>query len=204
MSQRTSSIYNFINNPLVYKIIQKIMSGTSLRKKIIKANIKKKNLNILDIGCGPAEVIDYIPGCKYYGYDIDKRSIEYAKKKYSNKNYHFFCKKFHNKEIKKLPMFDFVILFGILHHLNNKQANNVLALCKKKMKKNSKLLTEDPIFVNNQNFVARFLISKDRGNNVRKEKEYLKLLKLHFKNLKSKVSHQFFIPYTWFTTICKK
>ncbi len=204
MSQRTSSIYNFINNPLVYKIIQKIMSGTSLRKKIIKANIKKKNLNILDIGCGPAEVIDYIPGCKYYGYDIDKRSIEYAKKKYSNKNYHFFCKKFHNKEIKKLPMFDFVILFGILHHLNNKQANNVLALCKKKMKKNSKLLTEDPIFVNNQNFVARFLISKDRGNNVRKEKEYLKLLKLHFKNLKSKVTHQFFIPYTWFTTICKK
>ena len=101
-------------------------------------------------------------------------------------------------------MFDFVILFGILHHLNNKQANNVLALCKKKMKKNSKLLTEDPIFVNNQNFVARFLISKDRGNNVRKEKEYLKLLKLHFKNLKSKVTHQFFIPYTWFTTICKK
>ena len=52
------------------------MSGTSFRKKIITKNIKKKNLNILDIGCGPAEIINYIPRCKYYGFDIDKRSIQ--------------------------------------------------------------------------------------------------------------------------------
>ena len=138
MSQRSSTLYNLINNPYVYKFIQKIMSGTSLRKKIIKANIKKKNLNILDIGCGPAEIIEHIPDCKYYGYDIDKRSISYAKTKYSNKNYHFFCKKFESKEIKKLPKFDFVILFGILHHLNNNQAKNILALCKKKNEKKFK------------------------------------------------------------------
>lgn len=132
MSQRSSTLYNLINNPYIYKSIQKIMSGTSLRKKIIKANIKKKNLNVLDIGCGPAEIIEHIPNCNYYGYDIDKRSIAYAKKKYTSKNYHFFCKKFENKEIKKLPKFDFVILFGILHHLNNEQAKNILSLCKKK------------------------------------------------------------------------
>lgn len=180
------------------------MSGTSLRKKIIKVNIKKKNLNILDIGCGPAEIIDHIPECKYYGYDIDKRSIAYAKKKYSNKNYHFFCKKFESKEIKKLPKFDFVILFGILHHLNNSQAKNILALCKKRMKKNSKLLTEDPIFIKNQNFIAKFLISKDRGKNVREKKGYLNLLNTQFKKLKFRILRQPFIPYTWFTTVCKK
>ena len=204
MSQRSSTLYNLINNPYVYKFIQKMMSGTSLRKKIIKVNIKKKNLNILDIGCGPAEIIDHIPECKYYGYDIDKRSISYAKKKYSNKNYHFFCKKFESKEIKKLPKFDFVILFGILHHLNNSQAKNILALCKKRMKKNSKLLTEDPIFIKNQNFIAKFLISKDRGKNVREKKGYLNLLNTQFKKLKFKTLHQPFIPYTWFTTVCKK
>ena len=37
------------------------------------------------------------------------------------------------------------------------------------MKKNSKLLTEDPILIKNQNFVAKFLIEKDRGSNVRKK-----------------------------------
>ena len=50
MPQRKSSLYNLINNPLVYKIIQKLMSGTSFRANIVRKNIKKKNSKILDIG----------------------------------------------------------------------------------------------------------------------------------------------------------
>ncbi len=193
-----------INNPLVYKFIQKIMSGTSFRKNIIKKNIIKKNLNILDIGCGPAEILAYIPNCKYYGYDIDKRSIDYAKKKYLSKNYSFFCKTFNEKEIKKLPKFDFIILFGILHHLNDEEISKILNLCKKVMKKNCKVLTEDPILIKNQNIIAKFLVKSDRGMNVRNKKEYLCLLNSHFKKISYKIVPQFFIPYTWFATICKK
>ena len=204
MSQRINQIYNFINSPLVYRIIQYIMSGSSFRNSIIKKNIKKSNLKILDIGCGPAQILEQIPRCDYYGYDIDQRSIQYAKKKYRKKNYHFYCKKFNKTEIKKLPKFDFVIFFGILHHLSNKEADKMLTLCKRIMKKNSKLLTEDPILVEKQNIIAKFLIEKDRGINVRQKKEYINLLKKHFKKIKNKVTHQFFIPYTWFTTICSK
>ena len=36
------------------------------------------------------------------------------------------------------------------------------------------------------------------------KKGYINLLKKHFKKIKNKVTHQFFIPYTWFTTICSK
>ena len=204
MSQRINQIYNFINSPLVYRIIQYIMSGTSFRNSIIKKNIRKSNLKILDIGCGPAQILEQIPRCDYYGYDIDQRSIQYAKKKYRKKNYHFYCKKFNKTEIKKLPKFDFVIFFGILHHLSNKEADKMLTLCKRTMKKNSKLLTEDPILLEKQNIIAKFLIEKDRGINVRQKKEYINLLKKHFKKIKNKVTHQFFIPYTWFTTICSK
>ena len=81
MSQRYNFIHNFINNPGVYKIIQILMSGTLIEKKIIKTRITKKKLKVLDIGCGPANVLNYLPKCEYYGYDIDKRSINYAKKK---------------------------------------------------------------------------------------------------------------------------
>ena len=204
MSQRKNQIYNFINNTLIYKIIQGVMSGTSFRNSIIKKNITKKNLKILDIGCGPAQILEHIPQCDYYGYDIDRRSIQYAKKKYHQKNYHFYCKKFNKTELKKLPKFDFIIFFGILHHLSNKEVHEILKLCKKIMKKNSKLLTEDPIFLKNQNIIAKFLIKKDRGLNVRKKQQYIDLLKKHFKKIKNKVTHQYFIPYTWFTTICSK
>ena len=204
MSQRKNQIYNFINNPLIYKIIQGVMSGTSFRNGIIKKNITKNNLKILDIGCGPAQILEHIPKCDYYGYDIDRRSIQYAKKKYYQKNYHFYCKKFNKTELKKLPKFDFIIFFGILHHLSNKEVYEILKLCKKIMKKNSKLLTEDPILLENQNVIAKFLIKKDRGLNVRDKQEYINLLKKHFKKIKNKVTHQYFIPYTWFTTVCSK
>ena len=204
MSQRTSSLYNFINNPIVYIIFQRIMSGTSFRKKIIKNNIKKNNIKVLDIGCGPAEILQYIPEATYYGYDIDKRSILYAKNKYKNKKHNFFCKHFSKNELNKLPKFDYVILFGILHHLNDKEINDILCLCKKAMKKNATLLTEDPIFIENQNLIARFLISRDRGMNVRKKQNYIHLINKHFNNIKSKITRQFFIPYTWFSMICKK
>ena len=204
MSQRKNQIYNLINNPLIYKIIQSVMSGTSFRNSIIKKNITKSNLKILDIGCGPAQIIEHLPQCDYYGYDIDQRSIQYAKKKYYQKNFHFYCKKFNKTELKKLPKFDFIIFFGILHHLSNKEVYEILKLCKKIMKKNSKLLTEDPILLENQNVFAKFLIKKDRGLNVRDKQEYINLLKKHFKKIKNKVTHQYFIPYTWFTTVCSK
>ena len=180
------------------------MKGTSFRKSIIKKNITKKNLNILDVGCGPAEILDCLPVCNYYGFDIDRRSIKYAKKKYFNKRHHFFCKELNKNEIKKLPKFDYIILFGIIHHLNNKKVCQILNLCKKLMKKNSKMLTEDPILIDNQNILAKFFISKDRGLNVRNKEQYLRLLKTNFNNLRSNITHQFFPPYTWFTTICKK
>ena len=69
------------------------MSGTSLRTSIIKKNITKNNLKILDIGCGPAQILEHIPECDYYGYDIDSRSIQSAKKKYHKKRVGFLKNK---------------------------------------------------------------------------------------------------------------
>ena len=43
----------------------------------------------------------------------------------------------------------------------------------------------------------------DRGNNVRKRKEYINLIKKSFKKTTSKIYHQKFIPYTWFVMVCK-
>ena len=65
MSQRYNFIHNFINIG-VYKIIQFLMSGT-LIEKIINTRISNKKLKVLDIGCGPANVLNYLPKCDYYG-----------------------------------------------------------------------------------------------------------------------------------------
>jgi SAM-dependent methyltransferase len=204
MSQRISKLYNLINHPIVYKIVQKIMSGTSFRKKVIVKNIFKEKVKILDIGCGPAEILDYVPNAEYYGFDIDKRSINFARKKYQNDNHHFFCKRFVKKDLKNIPKVDYVILFGIIHHLTDLEVKKILYLCKLAMKKNAKLLAVDPIYINKQNIIAKFIVSKDRGMNVRTKNQYLKLARTNFKSIKSVITRQQFIPYTWFSMKCKK
>jgi len=75
---------------------------------------------------------------------------------------------------------------------------------KKVLKRKGNIITLDNIFTTNQNFVAKFLIQMDKGNNVRSKSGYLNILKKHFKKINSKIHHQKFIPYTWFVADCTK
>ena len=202
MSQKTDRIYSLLSNTFLYSFVQRIMSGTSFREKIFKKYIKKDKSTVLDIGCGPADILDSLPSVKYFGYDINSNYINHAKKKYKDRG-NFYCKKFTSADIKKLPRFDHVLLFGILHHLNDDEIKNLMKLLKKILKKNGDIITEDPILIEKQNPIAKFIIKKDRGNNVRSKKEYLKIISKYFKKINSKIYHQKFIPYTWFVMLCK-
>ena len=200
--QRNNFLYKFLSHPYVFFVSQKIMSGISFREKIARMHITKKNINILDIGCGPAEILGSLNNVNYFGYDINPHYINYDKKRFLTKKPKLFCKKFTISELKKLPKFDVVILFGLIHHLTNQENKNLILLCKKALKKNGFVLTEDPVLVNKQNFIAKTLVKLDRGINVKTASEYVNLLKSNFRNVKGKVYHQLFIPYTWFVMKC--
>ena len=93
MSQRDNFLYRILSFPIIYRSIQLLASGISFRKKfVLKNTIKGKKINVLDVGCGPADILEVIPNCNFYGFDIDPSIIRYAKKKYNNKNYKFFFK----------------------------------------------------------------------------------------------------------------
>ena len=201
MSQKNKGIYSLLSNTFFYSLVQRVMSGTSFRKKIVKKYITKHNVKVLDIGCGPAEILDTLPEIKYYGFDINPIYINSAKRKYENKG-KFFCKKFTNKNTKYLPKFDHVLLLGVLHHLSDQEINKLMPNIKKVLKRKGNIITLDNIFINKQNFIAKFLIQMDKGENVRSKKGYLNILKNHFKKINSKIYHQKFIPYTWFVANC--
>ena len=201
MSQKNKGIYSLLSNTFFYSLVQRVMSGTSFRKKIVKKYITKHNVKVLDIGCGPAEILDTLPEIKYYGFDINPIYINSAKKKYKNKG-KFFCKKFTNKNTKYLPKFDHVLLLGVLHHLSDQEINKLMPNIKKVLKRKGNIITLDNIFINKQNLIAKFLIQMDKGENVRSKKGYLNILKNHFKKINSKIYHQKFIPYTWFVANC--
>lgn len=203
--QKNNFFYKLLSNPYLYHFSQKVMSAVSFHEYLVKKYIKKReNLNVLDIGCGPAEILSVFKNINYYGYDTNPNCINYAKKKFLSKNPKLFCKKFDSKEVKKLPKFDVILLLGIIHHLNEEENKKLLILCRKALKKSGFILTEDPILIKKQNFIARFLVKSDRGLYVKEKKDYLKLLSKYYKKIESKIYHQKFIPYTWFSTKCSK
>ena len=216
-SEKSNFLYELIKFPFFYNLLQKIMSGEKFREKIIKKNFNKKfnkEIKILDIGCGSAVILKTIKDISdshlknygltlkyvYYGYDINSKSIEFAKKNFSRFNHFFFNKKLSGSSFKN-KRFDYIFLLGVLHHLNAKDSDIILKLSKKLLKKNGKLIMEDPVYINSQNFIARKIIDFDKGNFVRSDIEQKKLCRTYLRDMSFKVYHEKFIPYTWFIGI---
>src|SRR4051794_22054453 len=109
---------HFLQKPLSYPEIyigfQKLLGADRLRRLCIDQFAKvKPGDRVLDIGCGPGYVMDYLPDVDFVGFDTDRGCIEYAAKKYDGRG-KFLCETFAEKHVKELGEFDVVLLFGIL------------------------------------------------------------------------------------------
>ena len=66
MSQKNKGIYSLLSITFFYSLVQRVMSATSFREKIVKKYITKHNVNVkvLDVGCGPAEILNTLPNIR--------------------------------------------------------------------------------------------------------------------------------------------
>lgn len=110
----------------MYLFFKKLIVPETNRKLFVSKHIKaQKGDNILDIGCGPADVLDLLPEVNYVGFDMNPLYIEYAKKKYAGRG-KFSCERVSSKNIITTGYFDIILAYGILNHLNNEEFCNFL------------------------------------------------------------------------------
>src|SRR4051794_21083542 len=173
MSQVTRGARAIFSSPKVYDAFQNIMGAARLRQEFVRELIRPvPGMRILDIGCGTAEILSFLPdSVQYWGYDISAPYIEAAKRKFGSRG-HFECGLLDAECVDKLPQFDLAIAAGVLHHLDDEQAKNLCRLAERALKPDGRLVTTDPCFAVGQNPIARFLISRDRGQNVRTSEQY--------------------------------
>lgn len=203
--QITSGVRSVLSFPIVYKLFQYMMGAKQGWTYLASSHIRAKaGDNILDVGCGPADILEYLPcDVNYWGVDISQSYIASAKAKYGHKA-NLSCKYLTYEDILTLPKFDVVIATGLLHHMSDAEVLNFLELAKHSLKKGGRLVTVDPCYTEKQSYLARFLISKDRGQNVRTEFGYTSLINLAFKSVRLHVKHRGFIPYTHCYIECTK
>jgi SAM-dependent methyltransferase len=202
MAEITSGLRSILSLPIIYELVQSIFGGRSERRVIVDRFIRPKSGDhILDIGCGPAEILALMPDVQYVGYDPSARYIEYARKKFGSRG-QFFVGRVGTDDIAKHEPFDIGILIGVLHHLDDIEATNLLALLRSALKPGARLVTEDPVLIENQNAIARKLIKWDRGRNVRTAREYGGLAAAHFGTIRETVIHMKMPPYTLLVMEC--
>lgn len=196
MAQITRGARAILSHPFVYSSFQHIMGGHRARTRFCNDFIRPHaGMSVLDIGCGPAGILAYLPDVDYSGFDISDAYIERAKMRFAQRG-RFHCRELIYSDVEKMPPFDIVLALGLLHHLDDESAIGVLRLAFQALKLGGRLVTVDPCLEAGQNPIARFLVRNDRGQNVRTQRGYATLANAVFDSPRIEVRHQSWIPYT--------
>jgi SAM-dependent methyltransferase len=202
MTEITFGLRSILSLPLVYNSVQRIFGAASGQRKLVDRFIRPEpGDRVLDIGCGPAKILAAMPGVRYVGYDPNPRYIDHARRSFGTRGL-FVASRFTAAQAAKYEPFDVGLLIAVLHHLDDPEAADLLALLRAAIRPGGRLVTVDNVFIKNQNPFARKLIEWDRGKNVRCASGYRALVSQHFSSIKETIIHKKVPPYTIFVMEC--
>ncbi|MDH3536514.1 MAG: class I SAM-dependent methyltransferase [Gammaproteobacteria bacterium] len=208
MSEIKSGLRSILSIPRIYDFWQALLGGKSARKQIIDDHVRpSKGMRLLDIGCGTAEILDLLPEhIDYIGFDASEEYIKHAKQRYGNRG-HFYREHVSSAILEDIEKVDLVMASGILHHLQDEEVITLARLAHDALRPSGRFLTIDPALEYGQSAISRFLILRDRGQNVRPADGYRRLLeeKQPWNEIRVEVRHDLlFLPYTHAIIECRK
>jgi SAM-dependent methyltransferase len=191
------AIYFLLNFPSIYRLFRTIVRGDGCRIYLSEYVQPVPGEKVLDIGCGPGDILEDLPAVDYLGFDVNPKYVEAAQKRFGRRG-RFFCGDVGLTAIEQeAASFDLVLATGVLHHLDDKHAVSLFKLARTALKPGARLVTYDGCFMAGQPKLARFVVGRDRGQYVREFAEYTKLAAEVFPQVRSFVRHDLLrIPYT--------
>ena len=188
--------------PSVYSCFVKIIGGRSRFRYIQEYVRPRAGDRILDIGCGPGEILDWLEDVEYVGVDSCQAYIDSATRHYGDRAT-FLRKTVGRDSLDESSPFDIVLATGLVHHLNDRDASSLFQLARSVLRSGGRLVTLDPCRLEKQSPIARFLISIDRGEYVRSREQYLNLATAVFTDTKISILRDLVrIPYTHIIMEC--
>jgi SAM-dependent methyltransferase len=195
---------SLLGHAALYKRFQTLIGGRRARRRFIEHIVRPRpGQRVLDIGCGPGDILDFLPDVDYYGVDIDPLYIAAAARRYGHRGT-FICSGVDSLTLPALGAFDLVLAVGLVHHLDDAQARRLFRLSAQALNPAGRLVTMDGCFVPGQQALARLLLKADRGGYVRAQAAYEALAGEVFTAVKSTIAERFFhVPYTLLMMECR-
>ena len=204
MAQVTTGIRAMLSHPLVYDTLQSLMGADKGRVRNVRNHVRPfPGMRILDLGCGTAGILNALPtNVVYVGYDMSPEYVAAARKRFGDRGT-FHCRLLEQAEVATLEPFDLVLGTGVLHHLDDATARQFMAVAAAALKPGGRIYTVDPCIAPGQNPIARFLISRDRGQHVRDVEGYRALARGLAADVTGSLVHRTWIPYTRWHMECR-
>jgi SAM-dependent methyltransferase len=177
-------------------MVQKTLGSTRAHKLLVKDYIRpRSNMSVLDIGCGPADVLEYFSVDRYIGIDLNPAYVATAERRFGDKG-KFLVGDAAGIEVSESEKFDRVLALGLLHHLDDDEVRILAKSARRLLAAGGKFVSADPCYIPGQNPLARYLISKDKGRSIRALEAYRELLSPYFPKVTSSLRDDFLrVPY---------
>jgi SAM-dependent methyltransferase len=204
--QRESGLQRWLKVPFLYNLLQEAVGGNAARRKLIRSHVRAKPGNkLIDIGCGPAQVLPWLPAVEYLGFDVNPSYIAAAKRKHGNKGTFVVGDTKSLWDDSRFRDADLVIGLGILHHLDDEAAEHCLRFAHRSLKLHGRFICLDGCWIANQGFLSKYIMTQDRGQNVRTEEAYRQLATRVFETVDTWVETKAMrIPYVTVVLECQK
>jgi ubiquinone/menaquinone biosynthesis C-methylase UbiE len=162
------------DHPVLFIFIRGILENDfkAIRRVIRRDLSPGRGLRSLDLGCGPGAFADLFLGDDYVGVDLNARYIDHARRTRKGT--------FLLGDARKVDLpdsrFDQVLIFGLLHHLPDDHARQVLAEATRLLARGGRILAiEDIPAVSKLNVIGHLIHSVENGEHIRPTEEYRKL-----------------------------
>ncbi len=178
-------IRRLLELPIVYDAFQRLAGGVRCRQCYVRDHLRPlPGWRVLDIGCGTGDMLPSFPEVEYYGWDPSSTYIERARAR-NIPNSHFTCGLLTESNLEHPGTFDLVHSSGVLHHLNDAQALELMRVARGALKVGGRLCTLDGCYYPRQSILSRWVLSMDRGQFVRDAEGYLRLAEQVFPRVQS-------------------
>ncbi len=180
---------SILSFPSFYRLFQTLVGAHRCRIECVERYIRPKASDrVLDCGCGPGILLEYLPAVDYVGIDIDEKYIAAARRRYGDRAT-FRLGAVGVETIHEEDHYDLVLAWGLLHHLDDEQVSEFLRLACRCLKPTGRLVTMDGCYSDDQSRAARYVIDLDRGRHVRSFEAWLELVRPVFPAVEAHLRH---------------
>ncbi len=189
--------------PAAYRLFQNLVGVHRLRVEYVSKYVRPRPSDrVLDCGCGPGDLVAYLPDVAYVGIDMDEGYIESARARFGDRA-SFRLGPVGAETMGDDGHYDLVLANGLLHHLDDARVSEFLRLASRNLKPSGRLVTFDGCYTEDQSPIARRLLDMDRGSHVRTLDAWLGLVRPVFPTVQAHLRTDLLrIPYTHLVMEC--